>query len=182
MPTPITVRRNFVVPSLLEIEDVDFANWYSLGVWWSMFGDAQTKGPFEDTYLITNIARGILNGWYVDRSSGWFPMLGFKIGMVHGGWLSQPSDTLAVLTDPDFAKGYQVGRNYHYTEAIPEGRIFSDRLFSDSVHEWALGYRQWNNATEVFKYCLGCRIGELSTAVIHDAAYSSHAAPEAAIR
>src|SRR5689334_276346 len=135
MPQSITVRRNFVVPALLEIEDPEFANWYGLGIYWSMFGDCQERGPLRDHYIMTNIERGILNGWYVDRSSSWFSMIGFKLGMLHGGWLSQQDETLVVLSDPDFRKGYQVGRNYHYIEALPEGRVFSDRLFNDSVHE-----------------------------------------------
>src|SRR5947209_1945368 len=102
MPTCITVRRNFVVPALLEIENPDFAHWYSHGVWWAMFGDGEPKGPMHDTYLIDTIGSGITQGWYSNRNSGWFAMVGFKLGMVHGGWLSRQSDTLVVLTDPDF--------------------------------------------------------------------------------
>ncbi len=166
MPTAITVRSDFVVLSLLEIENPEFANWYALGVYWAMHGHYQGVGRYQDTYLVTNIERGILAGNYSCTQSGWFPMLGFKLGMVHGGFLVEPGDTLVILTDPDFTKGYAVGRNYHYTEALPEGRIFSDRLFNESVHEWALGYHEWHDAPEVLRYCLGCRIGELSAAVI----------------
>lgn len=166
MPTCITVRRNFVVQSLLEIEDCDFAHWYSLDVYWSMFGEHQQRGPYQDTYLIHTIGSGIEQGWYSDRNSGWFPMIGFKLGMVHHGWLSKPSDTLVVLTDPDFTKGYSVGRDYCFTEAVQEGRVFSERLFNDSVHEWSLGYSTWQEQHETFCYVLGCRVGELSGAVL----------------
>src|SRR5947209_1527958 len=110
MPTCLTVRRHFVVPALLEIEDQDFAHWYSLGMYWSMFGEPEVHGPLPDTYLIHNLSSGIAQGWYNDRKSGWFAMAGFKLGMVHGGWLSCPTDTLVVLTDPDFTNGYYVGR------------------------------------------------------------------------
>jgi hypothetical protein len=166
MPNLITVRRNFVVPALLEIEDQDFAHWYSLGMYWAMFGDSQAQGRYQDTYLIHTIGMGINHGWYADKAAGWFPMIGLKLGMVHGGWLTEPAGTLMVLTDPDFTKGYWVGRDYHFTEAILEGRIFSDRLFCEAVHEWALGYSEWHDAPGVLRFCLGCRIGELSAAVI----------------
>jgi hypothetical protein len=181
MPISITIRSSFLVPALLEIEDPEFLSWYSLGMYWSMFGDCQERGPFRDHYIMTNIELGILNGWYVDRSSGWFPMVGFKLGMLHGGWLNRPAETLVILTDPDFRKGYQVGRNYHYTEALPEGRIFSDRLFNDSVYEWALGYHEWSDAQEVLRYCLGCRIGELSATVIPDISYSLQTASKVVV-
>ena len=166
MPTLITVRRNLVVQSLLEIGDCDFAHWYSLGVYWSMFGEYQQCGPYQDSYLITTISSGIAQGWYKDRTSGWFAMIGFKLGMVHGGWLSRPSDTLVLLTDPDFTKGYYVGRGYCFTEAVQEGRILSDQLFNDAVHEWALGYTTWQEPHETFCYCLGCRVGELSGTIL----------------
>jgi len=166
MPTCITVRRHFVVPALLEIGDQDFAHWYSLGMYWSMFGEHEAPGPLPDTYLIHNLSSGIAQGWYNDRKSGWFAMAGFKLGMVHGGWLSCPTDTLVVLTDPDFTKGYYVGRDYCFTEAVQEGRICSDRLFNDALHEWALGYSEWHDAPGVLAYVLGCRVGELSGVVL----------------
>src|SRR5947209_17226755 len=100
MPTLITVRRNFVVDALLEIEDPEFAHWYSHGVWWAMFGDGQVKGLMSDIYLIGNVRKGIAQGWYNDRNSGWFAMAGFKLGMVHGGWFACLADTLVGLTDP----------------------------------------------------------------------------------
>jgi hypothetical protein len=166
MPTYVTVRRNLVVPALLEIEDSEFAHWYSLGVYWAMFGDSQARGPYHDTYLIDTISSGIAQAWYNDRNSGWFPMMGFKLGMIHGGWLSKPSATLVVLTEPDFTKGYHVGRDYCFTEAIQEGRVLTDRLFNDAVYEWACGYASWQEPHETFCYVLGCRIGELSGAIM----------------
>src|ERR1700693_5841427 len=159
MPTCITVRRNFVVQSLLEIEDEQFAHWYSLGVYWAMFGEHQCNGPYHDTYLIHTLTSGVNQGWYTDRNSGWFTMVGFKLGMVHGGWLSQPSPTLVLLTDPDFTKGYYVGREYCFTEAVHERRIFSDRLFNDALHEWATTCHTWHEPHETFCYVLGCRVG-----------------------
>jgi hypothetical protein len=99
-------------------------------------------------------------------------MLGFTIGMLHGGMINpvtrqyRPADTLVTLTDPDFTKGYCVGRDYYFVEAPLEDRHLSDRLFSEAVHEWALGYHTWREPAETLRYCLGCRIGELSGALL----------------
>lgn len=162
----IAVTRNFSVCPLLDIEDPEFAHWYSLGVFWAMHGDQQGKGPYDDNYLIDGIQRGITNGWYHDLHSGWFPMVGFKLGMLHGGYLISPSDTLVILTDPEFTKGYHVGRDYYFVEAPLEGRHLTDQLFIEAVHNWACDYATWHEPIETLRYCLGCRIGELSGALL----------------
>ncbi len=100
--------------------------------------------------------------------------------MIHGGYLTHPYDTLVVLADPDFAKGYEVGRDYCFNEAPLEGRIFSDTLFCQSVQEWAKGYAEWRDPDAVLRYVLGCRIGELSGALIP--ALLPDLAPEAVTR
>lgn len=103
-------------------------------------------------------------------------MIGFKLGMLHGGMIDpatrqfRSSDTLVVLNDPDFTKGYYVGRDYYFVEAPLEGRHLSDRLFNEAVHEWASGYPIWREPNEISRYCLGCRIGELSGALLPQAA------------
>lgn len=160
--TAISVTRNFSVCPLLDIEDPVFAHWYGLGVFWAMYGDEQGTGPYCDDYLIDGIQRGIANGWDYDLHSGWFPMIGFKLGMLHGGYLVSPSDMLVVLTDPDFTKGYHVGRDYYFVEAPLEGRHLTDRMFNEAINSWALDYSTWHEPEETLRYCLGCRIGELS--------------------
>jgi hypothetical protein len=140
-------------------------------VYWALYGEQQGSGPYCDGYIIDNISRGIRNGWYSDLHSGWFPMIGFKLGMLHGGMIEPTThqlrshETLVVLSDPDFHNGYRVGREYYFVEAPLEGRHLSDRLFFEAVHEWASGYPIWREPEETLRYCLGCRIGELSGAV-----------------
>jgi hypothetical protein len=151
---------------LLAIEDPEFAHWYGLGVWWAMYGDQQGTGPYSDDYLFDNIQRGIANGWYHDLHSGWFPMIGFNLGMVHGGQLIRPSDTLVVLSDPDFTQGYYAGRNYYFTEAPLDGRQLTDTLFIEAVNNWALDYSTWHEPEATLLYCLGCRIGELHSVLL----------------
>ena len=86
--------------------------------------------------------------------------------MVHGGQLVRPSDTLVVLTDPDFTKGYHVGRDYYFTEALLEGRHLTDRLFNEAINSWALDYFTWHEPEATLRYCLGCRIGELRSVLL----------------
>ena len=164
--TVISVTRRFSVEPLLVIENSEFAHWYGLGVFWSMYGDQQGNGPYDDQYLISNLASHIRSGWYDDFSYGWFPMLGFELGMVRGGQLVHQTDTLVTLTDPDFTKGYHVGRDHYFTEAPLEGRHLTDRLFIEAVREWARDYPTWYEPDETLRYCLGCRIGELSGALL----------------
>jgi hypothetical protein len=87
-------------------------------------------------------------------------MLGFELGMCHGGQLVRPSDTLVILTDPDFTKGY------YFVEAPLAGRHLTDRLFIEAVTNWAAEYPTWHEPEETLRYCLGCRIGELSGAMV----------------
>lgn len=75
-------------------------------------------------------------------------------------------NTLIVLTDPDFTKGYHVGRDYYFVEAPLEGRHLTDRLFNEAISSWALDYSTWHEPEETLRYCLGCRIGELSGALL----------------
>jgi hypothetical protein len=166
MPTTVAVRRNFSVVALLDIEDPEFAHYYGLGVYWAMYGDEQGNGPKTDQYLIDNIIRNLCFGRYDRPDAPGLAQLGFYLGMVHGGWLVRPSDTLVILTDPDFAKGYHIGRDYCFTEAPLQDRHLTDRVFTEAVHEWAVEYATWHDSEEVLRYSLGCRIGELSGAII----------------
>ncbi len=112
----IAVTRSFSVRPLLDITDTEFAHQYGLSIWWAMYGDQQGNGPYEDRYLIDNISRNIQASRYNNLSSPWFASVGFYLGMLHGGMLEprihqlRPSETLVVLTDPDFTEGYQQGR------------------------------------------------------------------------
>lgn len=178
MATIVSVTRKLDVPALLTINDAAFKHWYELGVWWAMYGDEQGNGQYDDSYLIVNLTNHIKAGWYTKEEDGWFPMLGFELGMVHGGYLAaKNADVLIILTDPDFQKGYAVGREYCFHEAPLEGRIFSDTLYCEAVREWATQYASWQEPDAVLRYVLGCRIGELSGALIPNLLSAS--APEA---
>jgi hypothetical protein len=172
MPTPIIVNRKLKIQALLEIENPEFAHWYELGVWWAMYGEQQGNGLYDDRYLIDNLSSHIESGWYDDVSHGWLPMLGFELGMIHGGMIDpitreiRSSVSLVNLTDPDFTKGYWVGREYYFFEAPPEEQHPTDTWLMGVIHEWALGYHTWHEPKETLNYCMGCRIGALSAALL----------------
>lgn len=100
-------------------------------------------------------------------------MLGFELGMIHGGMIEpitcelRSSASLVNLIDPDFTKGYSVGLEYYFFEAPPEEKHPSDTWLVGVIHEWALGYYTWHEPAETLRNCLGCRIGVLSVALFH---------------
>jgi hypothetical protein len=171
MPTTVRVTRTLTVQALLDIEDPQFAHWYELGVWWALYGDQQGNGPLSDRYPIVAIQRGIASGWYTNLDSGWFPMIGFKLGMMHGGMLDpatkqlRSSASLVVLSDPDFTAGYHAGRRYRFFEGRDEPRL-TDGSLSGFVNSWALEYHEWDEPEPTLHFAIGCRVGELSGQLI----------------
>lgn len=101
----ITIKRGFSVTPLLDIENAEFAHWYELGEWWAMYGDEQGKGAYRDRYIIDVLHHGILSHWFDSVTSGWFPFVGFNIGMLHGGMLNpcthevRPYGELVIITN-----------------------------------------------------------------------------------
>src|SRR5579859_2575367 len=125
MPTSVRVTSKLTVQALLDIENADFAHWYELGVWWAMYGDEQGRGIYRDQYLIATIGNSLRSGYYDSILSDWFPMVGFKFGMVHGGMLDPATlqlrtlESAVVLRDADFTQGYWAGRRGYFE--TPEG-------------------------------------------------------------
>ena len=160
MPTAIAIRRGFSVQSLMNIDDPEFAHWYGLGVWWAMYGDDQGNGPYDDYYLIENISRNLQAGRYDSLSSPWFAHAGFYFGMLHGGTLDPATrqlrtcHTFVVLTDPDFARGYQQRRQ--------DGHLFTDHTLVQTIHQWALSCV----AGPALAYELGSLTATLSRAIV----------------
>ncbi len=172
MTTLISVTRKLQVEALVRIENKSFEHWYELGVWWALWGDEQGKGQYEDRYLIDNIVKHIESGKYGDLTSPEFEHLGFYIGMIHGGCIDpqthrlQLSENIVQLTDPDFTKGYHVGRDYYFLEAPESEKPPTDIWLMGVIHEWALDYHTWHEKHETLSYVLGCRIGALSAGLV----------------
>ena len=147
------ITRSLSVCPLLDITDAEFEQQYSNGVWWAMYGDEQGKGLYADDYLISNVTRNLKAGKYNNPSSSWLPTSGFYFGMLHGGWLIHKPDTLVVLTDTQFTKGYY------------DGRKCCDRLTDKEIimllHMWAHN----RGGDQVLSYLLGKVTGTLSHAL-----------------
>lgn len=125
-----------------------------------MYGDEQGTGPYEDTYLIDNIARSLRAGSYDHPASPDLAPSGLYIGMIPGGNLVPGShclreaDSIVVVTDQNFARGYHQGQRY----AVP----LTDTLLMQQLHQFAAQGVQGS----ALAYELGCIIGSLSLAII----------------
>jgi len=118
------------------------------------YGDEQGRGPYEDRYLIDNISRNLQAGRYDRFPSPWFAHTGFYIGMLHGGYLAGPAEALVVLTDPDFARGYN--------QRHQDGQLLTDTVFAQFIHQWAL-----NRITDqALAYELGLLTGVLAQMLV----------------
>ena len=162
MPATIAVRRGFCVEPLLELTDSEFAHWYSLGVFWALYGDEQGLGPQVDTYLIENVTHAVRTGWYDRLDSGHLQPSGFYLGMVHGGMLTpgthqvRPVDTIVRLTNSAFKNGYQASRHTPFAA--------TDSLFTTALHT----FRRYSD--KEIAYELGTLIGTLEAALIPELA------------
>ncbi|MBA2284290.1 MAG: hypothetical protein H0W02_02285 [Ktedonobacteraceae bacterium] len=168
----IHVTRSFAVEPLLDIHNDEFAHWYELGVWWAMYGEEQGKGPYRDRYIIDVLHDGILSHWFDSITSGWFPMVGFNIGMLHGGMLNpcthevRPYGDLVIITDNDFRRGYHAGRRYRYFECLPAYERMTDAFLVETINSWALEYHEWKEPLACLTFAIGCRVGELSSELL----------------
>jgi len=154
---------------LLDIQSAEFAKQYEHGVFWAMHGDEQGNGPQSDSYLITNLTAHIENGHFHDLKSPSFSLLGFFLGMVHGGILSPQTgqqrpevSTLVLLHDPNFTKGYEAGREWYYFEARANERRLNETFVIQRFHELATEHDHYREQQSVLNFTYGCLIGELS--------------------
>ncbi len=112
------------------------------------------NGPYDDQYLIVNLTSHIESGWYDDVSYGWLPMLGFQLGMIHGGMIDpathelRMSASLVILADPDFSKGYWVGRDYYFFEAPPEEQHPTDTWLISRYISFCLSFHMLQRGVE----------------------------------
>lgn len=79
-------RKQQVTP-LVDILSAEFAKQYELGMWWSMYGDEQGKGPVFASYLVTNLKSYVERGCFNRHDGYWLEHIGFFLGMYHGGVL-----------------------------------------------------------------------------------------------
>lgn len=162
------MTKHDVLP-LLDIHKNQFADQYQQGAWWARYGDEQGKGPQPDSYFITNVTWLIDKGRFHDLQSPWFPLVGFFLGMVHGGILDPVTGllrpdvtTLVRLNDPDLTRGYRAGRVWFFYEADPNERRLTDSYLMQRLHELARDRSSFKEEQGTINFSLGSLLGELS--------------------
>jgi hypothetical protein len=163
----MATRKHSLLP-LLDIQSAAFTEGYERGVWWSMYGEGQGRGPFSIRSLRTNLERYSAHRSCEQQDPSWRHHIGFFIGMYHGSVLSphtgqlRPNvSALIVLDSPDTTHGYSVGREAFFHEVEPRYR-YSEHTLIEHLHELIREEPCWKEPEEIWDYALGCLLGELS--------------------
>jgi hypothetical protein len=158
------------VTPLIDIQSAKFAEYYQHGVWWSMYGDEQGKGPVSASYLVTNLKQHAERDAFNKPDPYYRHYIGFFLGMYHGGILSPQTGqlrpdvtTLAILDHKGTRRGYYVGREWYFHEAEPQECRFNEQTVIARLRELVTEnpYQQGDNAGTWY-YCIGCLLGDLS--------------------
>lgn len=75
-------QRQAVTP-LLDIRDPQFAHWYELGMFWSLYGDEQDEKPLPIRYFVTTLKQDEERGTFTQEYTPWCAHMGFYLGMYH---------------------------------------------------------------------------------------------------
>ena len=172
MPTPLRITKKLSVAPLLDIRNEDFAQRYSCGLRWSLYGEYEGDKPVPDSYLVENLkqdaAKGFLDGQYDD----YLPSLGFYFGMLHGGILLPRTGqlhpnvtTLVMFTQQVAMQGYTVGRRDCLYYSPPEARFDTDTALLAELCAIAQDLRDYPDDGTSWYYSIGCILGNLSAAL-----------------
>lgn len=163
----MATRKQLLLP-LLDIQSAAFAKQYERGIWQSMSGKEQGKGPVSVHYFMTCLRQYEARGSFTHPAH--LPHLGFCLGRYHGGVLSPHTGhlrpgvtTLATLDHPDARAGYAAGREWYFHEAEPQQRRLDEQGVIARLRELVIEdpYQQGDNA-DLWYYSLGCLLGDLS--------------------
>lgn len=160
--------KNLAVSPLIDIQSTAFAVQYENGIWWSMHGDEQGKGPLSIRYLKANLERYQEQRYFEQQDSYWHHHIGFYVGMYHGGVLSPQTGqlrlgvtTLILFDHPQTVCGYHVGREAFFHEPGPAYR-YSEHTLIERVQELVVEALHWKEPEGTWNHALGCLLGELS--------------------
>lgn len=171
----MAITRQVHVTPLVTVQSTAFAKQYELGVWWSMYGDEQGRGPVRDSYFVINLKRCIEHGYFDGQHDRCLPYIGFYLGMYHGGILSPCTGqlrpdvtTLAAITNREFARGYHAGRRAYFTELDPHERLYTETQFLQRLAQHVHEDRDSSNSpdTALTYWVLGDLFGLLSGRVL----------------
>lgn len=164
----MATRKQSFIP-LLDIQSAPFAEQYERGVWWSMYGDEQGKGPVPASYLVTNLKRYAERDYFNKHDPYYLHHIGFFLGMYHGGVL-EPSagqrrsdvTTLAHLDHTNAKQGYRAGREFFFVDAELHERRFTEICLIEWLRESVTEMTDWKNGDDTWFFSVGCLLGELS--------------------
>lgn len=175
MAKAVQITEKLSVTPFLDSQDVTFAKYYTYGVRQSLFGEREERGLLEDSYLVQNFMQDAMHDWFNGQHEHAISQsIGICLGMIHGGMLlpdgRQRHDitTLVRIQNQDFARGYQIGREWFFGESEPHERMKTDRdlierlqAFVDDQKSMCPEYFQTGETDLIFWY-IGCLLGELS--------------------
>ncbi|HYT29058.1 MAG TPA: hypothetical protein VEL72_08565 [Ktedonobacteraceae bacterium] len=137
---------------LIDIQSAAFAAQYERGVWWSMYGDEQGKGPVPASYLVTNLKDYADRDYFGTNDPYHLSHLGFFFGMYHGGILSPQTGqrrpdvtTLAHLDHRDARRGYRAGRAFYFVEAEPHEQRYTEGRLIERLRESVTEMASWRD-------------------------------------
>jgi len=139
------------------------------GIYWSMYGDEQGKGPVPASYLVTNLKHYAERDYFGKNDPYHLYHLGFFLGMYHGGILSPQTGqlrpdvtTLAHLDHRDAKRGYRAGRAFYFVDAEPHERRLTESDLIARLRESVTEMASWKDADGTWFFSVGCFLGELS--------------------
>src|SRR5258708_6934767 len=123
MATTLQITEKLSVTPFLDMQDVTFAKSYSDGVRWSLFSEKESSDLVDDRYIVNSFTRDVVHGWFDGQhEQAVSQSIGCCLGMIHGGILlpdgrQRPEiATLVRMQNQDFARGYQIGREWFFNE------------------------------------------------------------------
>ena len=169
-----TTQQLSVTP-FLDLQDVTFDTHYRYGVHRSLFGEGEASGLLEDSYLVQTFMRDVEADWFDGQHEEAIAQsIGFCLSMIHGGMLlpdgrQRPEiGTLVRIQHQEFARGYQIGRDWFFNEAEPHERMQTDRDFIERLQAFVDDQKSMypkyfeTGETDLIFWYIGCLLGELS--------------------
>lgn len=162
--------QQLAVIALVDIDNVEFAKNYQLGLQYTMHWERESNGLIEDQYVISNLTMCVKNGWFDGQhQTTLYQHVGFTLGMVHGsivsphtGKLFPDATTLVKLHNTEFLRGYQAGREWYFLDTPPDERRRADTDIIRYLQEVAADLLHSKNGEVIWNFGIGCLIGELS--------------------
>ncbi len=181
MPTPLAVTETLQITPLLDIQSASFATCYAQGLYWSLSGEREANGPLPESYVVEHLETYITRSYFDGTHEHCLPFLGFYLGMVHGGVLTDRGQlrpdvtTLVVLQQRQTTRGYRAGREWYFYEASPRERWQTERDLIERLREVAREHLHFRDQQATLRYAFGCLFGELSGHLFPKTAQETHA-------